>query len=546
MPPLPQITPAPPAAADPDVRLGCGEARAEIWTRGGFKRVMDLPNITSTEWGRARSDTSAGLAILDGVAIAADPECCELLSTVRPWKHELHIYRDDELGHCGPIMEIELDGPRLAIKSRDLSAWLDRRFIRDTLQWGGTQANQGSENSDVVLIAAVNSALSVDSSMLQPPFLDLLMTKVGLNGAKAADLVQRTYTPAQFKHCGPEIRDLAKGPLDWTIIKRDGYVNNSKWQQVFPNPVLNPDFEVNAANWTGFTRDTGVFFAGVASGRTAATPNVTGSMVGLEVGRSYQLRVMLRGTSSALDAAQIPNYDGVVKVGNEESSVFSWYVYGQPTGTNKNNRGRDNWIELGVFFVATAQTMPITITATGAPQDSHGIYFDRFQVWQQVSEFSLRDSSLAVPTKVLLSGLDQKNRAIVANQQSGGDYAFYKEAPKPAWPLGGFLPLTADQLEFGLLEDISTQALSDSTSAQNSASLQAATLGGTPILLDRIVLSPDAGVTMDQLIPGALFTLRLDEPCFAVQAELVLNSVSVKTDATSGETVTLGFDPTGF
>lgn len=543
----PQILVPTAPTAQPDQTLGCGIARAEVWTRGAGRRVIDLPDITATEWGRVRSDTSMGMVQMDGVAIAADPECCAILRDVRPWKHELHIYRDDELGWCGPITEIELDGPTLLIKGRDLSAWLDRRFIHGTLlQWGGTQANQGSENSNVLLTAIVNDALSPDSSMIKPPFVNLLFNTVQANGMLDGDLAGRVYSPAQFKPAGPEIRDLAKGPLDWTVVKREGYVNHSTWRQVYPNPVTNPTFEVNTTGWTGMTRDTGVFHSGVASGRTAATPNVTGSIVGLDVGRRYQLRCWLRGTSSALDAAQVPNYDGVVKVGNDESSVFSWYVYGQATTPSKGNRGRANWIQVGVFFVATATTMPITITATGNPQDSHGIYFDDFEVWYQEPQFALRDDSLAEPVKVVLSGLDQVNRAIVANQQSGGDYAFYKEAPKPVWTLGAINALTAVQKEYGLLEGIFTQPLADSASAQSAASARAAGLGETPILLDRIVLSPDAGVTMDQLIPGVLFTLRLDEPCFAVQAELVLQSVSVKTTASGGEQVTLGFDPTGF
>lgn len=544
---LPQIVEPAAPAADPVNVLGCGIARAEVWTRGAGARVIDLPNITAAEWGRVRSDTSLGMVQLDGVAIAADPTCCAILSTVRPWKHELHIYRDDELGWCGPITEIELDGPTLLIKGRDLSAWLDRRFLHGLfLQWGGTQANQGSENSNRILTEIVNDALSPDSSMIKPPFVNLLFNTVGVNGMVDGDLAGRVYSPAQFKPCGPEIRDLAKGPLDWTIVKREGIANHSTWRQVFPNPVVNPTFEVNTTGWTGMTRDTAIFHTGIASGRTAATPNVTGSIVGLDVGRKYQLRCWIRGTASALDAGQVPNYDGVVKVGNDESSVFSWYVYGQGTSPSKGNRGRVTWIQIGVFFTATATTMPITITATGNPQDSHGIYFDDFEVWYQEPQFALRDSSLSEPVKVVLSGLDQVNRAIVANQQSGGDYAFYKEAPKPAWTLGSINPLTTEQKEFGLLEGISTAPLSDSASAQSAASARAAGLGSTPIILDRIVLDPSAGVTMPQLIPGVLFTLRLDEPCFAVQAELVLQSVSVKTTADGGEQVVLGFDPTGF
>jgi hypothetical protein len=51
---------------------------------------------------------------------------------------------------------------------------------------------------------------------------------------------------------------------------------------------------------------------------------------------------------------------------------------------------------------------------------------------------------------------------------------------------------------------------------------------------------------MEQLIPGVMFSLRLDEPCFAVASQLILQTVSVKTTPAQGETVSLSFEPTGF
>jgi hypothetical protein len=531
--------------------LGCGIARASIRTRGGQSMVLDLPNVTSVDWTRVRSDTSIGTVELDGVAISQDPECCAVMRTIRPWKHELFIYRDDDTAWAGPIVEIDLNGPKLTIRARDLSAWLDRRFVHFNKSWGGSQANQGTIDSAVAFQAIVQDAYDVDGTPIDGNVASFDLFTVDNNNRGSMDLVARTYSPAQFKPAGPEVRDLAKGPLDWTIIKRTGYVNAmARWVDVNPNPVVNPDFATNTTGWAGMTRDTGVAHTVGTSGRTAAPPNATGSMTGLIVNQKYLMTFWMRGTGSALDAAQVSNNDGVVKVGNDESSVFSYYVYGQALTGPLQNPGRQVWAQMGVYFTATATTMPITITATGNPIDSHGIYFTEFRVQQQQPSFYLFDHSLASPPHITLSGLDQVNRAIVANQQSGGDYAFYQEAPKPVWVLGSATPpggvFSSDQTEFGLLEGISTQPLSDATSAGNQAANQAAALGGTPILLDTITLNQHAGVTMDQLIPGTMFSLRLDEPCFAVAAQLILQSVSVKTTPASGEQVSLSFEPTGF
>src|SRR5665213_2817104 len=156
--PIPPITPP----ITPGGVLGCGIARAEIWTKGGTQRVLDLPNITATEWTRVRSDTSDGSVTLDGSAIAIDPACCAVLGSIRPWKHELHIYRDNERQWLGPITEI--DANTMTIKARDITAWLDRRFIHEQHQYGGTQANQGSRDSVVIFQDIVTDGYAPDTS----------------------------------------------------------------------------------------------------------------------------------------------------------------------------------------------------------------------------------------------------------------------------------------------------------------------------------------------------------------------------------------------
>src|SRR6185369_17814199 len=123
----------------------------------------------------------------------------------------------------------------------------------------------GAEESTTIFLAVATDGIVVEHGFL--PGAVQLFTSVGANGAAPLDLMQRTYSPAQFKPCGPEMRDMAKGALDWTVVNRKGYLNYATWQAVSPNPVVNPNFEVNTTGWTGMTRDTGVFHSGTASGR---------------------------------------------------------------------------------------------------------------------------------------------------------------------------------------------------------------------------------------------------------------------------------------
>lgn len=568
-PPLPRIVPITAPAAQPVNILGCGIASADIFTRGAIKRVLDLPNITSVEWGRANGDTSDATVQLDGQAIASNIECCAIMQTIRPWQHELHIYRDGLGAWSGPIVEMTLEGQILLIKARDLSAWYDRRFIHSSHSYGGQNANQGSVDAETIFLDITTDAILSDASPLNGSVQLFTITDSSTAlatfpmGGGIGGLVARTYSPGQFKPCGPEMRDLAKNHLTWTVINRVGYVNAaSKWIQVLPNPVVNPRFDVNISGWSSgigasVVRDTTVFHTSPASMALGAggTLDVDGSIVGLTVGQRYLMTCWMRGTSSAFSAsaAAASAGDGVIKVGNDESDGISWALYGQNLSLVGlgNNPGRDIFVPVGVFFTATATTMPIKIAQSGLV-DTAAVYFDDFAVWQQIPSFTLRDNHLAVPPKITLSGLDQSTRTIVTTKQGGtdGDVGAYSEQPKPAWASGGVGPpggvKSAAQIQYGLLEVATTLNLNGGSSTGSAASQRAATLEGTPILIDSLTLSPAAGVTMAQLIPGCLFVLRLDEPCFAIQAQLILQTVSVKTTPAGGEQVTVTFQPTGF
>ena len=88
--PIPPITPP----ITPGGVLGCGIARAEIWTKGGTQRVLDLPNITATEWTRVRSDTSDGSVTLDLAGMA------EVLKALKaPLMLPMHYFSTYSLRH---------------------------------------------------------------------------------------------------------------------------------------------------------------------------------------------------------------------------------------------------------------------------------------------------------------------------------------------------------------------------------------------------------------------------------------------------------------
>src|SRR5690606_19038527 len=62
-------------------------------------------------------------------------DCCNQLSEINPWQHEIHIFRNGELVWCGPIVDMSFDNAQglATIEAKDLFAWMDRRFIRCTI-----------------------------------------------------------------------------------------------------------------------------------------------------------------------------------------------------------------------------------------------------------------------------------------------------------------------------------------------------------------------------------------------------------------------------
>lgn len=556
------------APLQPDVRLGCGSPRAEVWTRGLGARVLELPEATAVSWSRVLADTSSAEATLAGQAVTDDPDCCEGLRDVRPWQHELVIYRDDALVWSGPITEIAMDGEQLSIRARDLSAWLDHRFVHQTHIYGGQGVAQGDTDTTTIFTDLVTDAMAPDTS----PGLVLDF------GLVSGVLSQGNYTPASFKTVGPLIRDLAKGSIDWYVINRTlTYTGGGASAagggagggppgavDVTSASIANPGFETNTTGWTAgggasISRDTVTFHGGVASGQltwaSSPTLDITyATVTNLIVGKSYTLAGWFRGSSSNPDLAKHINL--YMTSGGVKSSDFGYVLYVANHAT---------WYQASVTFKATATTTTIKIHIQ--PGTSSGLTFrwDDFTLTLNNPDapppppppppppdapvipgsiVRLTDDDLAEAAQIVLSGVNQETRSIVTGQQSGGDVAFYGEAPEPAWTLNTNGPgLTTKQTLYGLLESPTTSTLTDANGAQSQATQRNGLLADTPVIIGNFVLSGSAGITMPELVPGTEIVVQLDRSCISVQQSMLLRQVNVEASP-AGEKITLVMEPT--
>lgn len=184
--------------------LGCGIYTVYVLTRGGQFIVGQLP-WSDLEWHRVLDDTSDAKVQIEGLA-GRGYDCCQVLSQVRPWKHELGIYRDTELVWAGPITEpvIANSSDNATISARDLTSWLDRRKIHHDYTPGG------ATDLGVIFVHVVVDAMAPDNS----PGLFVQATEAQVYGIYSV-------LAREHKIAGSEIRTLTSMGIDWTMIGRD-------------------------------------------------------------------------------------------------------------------------------------------------------------------------------------------------------------------------------------------------------------------------------------------------------------------------------------
>lgn len=186
--------------------LGCtSHYDAFLGERGGKRLLLPLP-FTKIDWSRGLDATSTASVEIHGLEGDAWSECCAGIAELDPWEVELLIYRDNNRVWAGPVTSMPDTEEGITINASDLSAWLYRRkFHRD----------HDDDDNDVCDVVGhyVNDALSVDDSM------GLVVRKLNVGEG-----VTRYIVHAEEKYVGPEIDDLARTMVDWTVVDREMFV----------------------------------------------------------------------------------------------------------------------------------------------------------------------------------------------------------------------------------------------------------------------------------------------------------------------------------
>lgn len=178
-------------------QVGCADYSARIVTRGALAVVWEEIPFTSLDYERVLDDTSQANIIIDGL----DPGCDARVqyNKVRPWQHELVIYRNKAIAWAGPVVGFGGKYSQGKIRARDRSVWWDHRWVSDL-------AFVQRELADI-FVAYFASAMNQDPIA----GFTLTATATGILGT-------RSVAASDHKPAGPEMREVSQVGIDWTVV----------------------------------------------------------------------------------------------------------------------------------------------------------------------------------------------------------------------------------------------------------------------------------------------------------------------------------------
>lgn len=206
--------------------LGCGDYRAFVLSRGGETNYGELA-WDSLRLGRALDGVSDA-SVTVGADGLSDEDCCSVLGSLKSWKHELAIWRDDDTTELEPERDPEWVGPVLnpvfrpggaSVPARDLAQWLQRRSLTNDRSWS-------DEDLGVIFAQYVADALARDNAMgivCEP-------TNTGVRG-------QRSVEGALRRRAMDELNELARSGVDYSAIGRTIVVGGAEVPTA-PIPLL--------------------------------------------------------------------------------------------------------------------------------------------------------------------------------------------------------------------------------------------------------------------------------------------------------------------
>lgn len=184
--------------------LGCEPWSVYLAERGGSRLLLEIP-VRRGAIGRAIDRTEQATIDLPN-DFSGSALCCEVLATAEPFRHELVFFRGRDRVWEGPIFDVTITNDA-SILAKDLSSWMEVRFIEDDLSLSTDAAR--------VFERIVEYALRNDSS----PNITIDARSVG------EDILQQ-FDGKNFTRVADALNTIARTAVDYTIVGRTMLVGN--------------------------------------------------------------------------------------------------------------------------------------------------------------------------------------------------------------------------------------------------------------------------------------------------------------------------------
>jgi hypothetical protein len=196
------------------VALSCVAHSAELFDRGGRKKIGSLGPLTRVKWERRRDDISIGTVWISAVSA----ECAEVLRLAETNRTELVIFRGTKRVWEGPVNRITYEGGSVEIEAKDMMYYVQRTIMRN--EYDNRYPNVGLvlDRIDRIMTAelARKEALDPSTNILNHIRYIYATPEQGSDDARTAAWTL-PYEMTVFQH----VDNYAwRGGIDYTVVGR--------------------------------------------------------------------------------------------------------------------------------------------------------------------------------------------------------------------------------------------------------------------------------------------------------------------------------------
>lgn len=198
--------------------LGQYNNRVYVYKRGGQILVGEIAPIFDVQWDRKRDDRGFCTLHLN----EWDPETRDMLRSLKPWAHELVVFRNGVRCWEGPITRISGNREALEIEAQDVMAYVYRRLMRS----GYNDSYQIIAGNQIGLHTVVYRAQRIITNALIYDDPNVLPYLTPINNP--GDAIQSRVVKAYTKTAYDEVDDLAAhAGLDYSVSGRRIILNDT-------------------------------------------------------------------------------------------------------------------------------------------------------------------------------------------------------------------------------------------------------------------------------------------------------------------------------